>query len=145
MVDDEAKAKELLPAQQGPDQHLDALASALGEVPELEFAVLVGSRAQGRAHLQSDWDIALQWAYPLDWLTVLAKTETLRRQLALTLELDPAAIDLIELRRANLAMRASVAEEGIPLVGADTLAWAHFLSRTWRELEDFYWGQRHAA
>ena len=35
-------------------------------------------------------------------------------------------------------MRASVAAEGIPLVGAEALPWAHFLSRTWRELEDFY-------
>ena len=52
---------------------------------------------------------------------------------------------LIELRRANLAMRASVAEEGIPLSGEDSLAWAHFLQRTWRELEDFYWDKQHAA
>jgi hypothetical protein len=39
-------------------------------------------------------------------------------------------------------MRGSVAEEGLPLAGEDTLAWAHFLLRTWRELEDFYW-ERH--
>lgn len=54
-------------------------------------------------------------------------------------------VDLIELRRANLALRASVAEEGVPLVGQDTLAWAHFLQRSWRELEDFYWVKCHTA
>ena len=127
---------------QGAEMYLSTLARALGTVPELEFAVLVGSRAMGTAHLQSDWDIALQWAHQLEWLTVLAKTETLRHQLALKLDVEPGAIDLIESRRASLAMRASVAEEGIPLIGAEALAWAHFLSRTWRDLEDFYWDKR---
>ena len=54
-------------------------------------------------------------------------------------------IDLIELRRANLTMRANVAEQGLPLTGDNSLAWAHFLKRTWRDLEDFYWEQRRAA
>ena len=130
---------------QGAEMHRSTLASALGAVLELEFAVLVGSRAMGTAHQQSDWDIALQWSHRLDWLTVLAKTETLRHHLALTLGVDPGAIDLIDLRRANLTMRASVAEEGIPLVGAEALPWAHFLSRTWRDLEDFYWDKRGAG
>ena len=122
-----------------------ALAQTLRDEPHLEFAVLIGSRATGTAHANSDWDIALQWSPQLDWLNVLACTETLRSKLAHDLSVEQAAIDLIELRRANLAMRASVAEEGLPLTGEDSLAWAHFLHRTWRELEDFYWDQRHAA
>ena len=122
-----------------------ALSQILQAQPQLEFAVLVGSRATGTTHADSDWDIALQWKPQLDWLTVLSNTETLRRELADVLHLAPEVIDLIELRRANLAMRASVAEEGLPLVGQDTLAWAHFLQRTWRELEDFYWEKQHAA
>lgn len=113
--------------------------------PQLDFAVLVGSRATGTAHEHSDWDIALQWSPQLDWLTVLSHTETLRSQLADAMHIAPTVIDLIELRRANLAMRASVAEEGVPLTGQDSLAWAHFLQRTWRELEDFYWEKQHAA
>ncbi|MBE0475197.1 MAG: nucleotidyltransferase domain-containing protein [Rhodoferax sp.] len=121
------------------------LVQTLLEQPQLEFAVLVGSRATGTARDDSDWDIALQWSPQLDWLTVLGLTETLRRALAGVLRVAPDAIDLIELRRANLAMRASVAEEGLPLTGQDSLAWAHFLQRTWRDLEDFYWSQRHAA
>ena len=123
----------------------DALSQILQAQPQLEFAVLVGSRATGTTHADSDWDIALQWKPQIDWLTVLSNTETLRRELADALHLAPEVIDLIELRRANLAMRASVAEEGLPLVGQDTLAWAHFLQRTWRELEDFYWEKQHAA
>ena len=122
-----------------------SIAQTLRAEPQLEFAALVGSRASGTARAGSDWDIALQWAYQLDWLTVLANTETLRRKLALALNVAEAEIDLIELRRANLAMRASVAEEGLPLAGEDSLAWAHFLRRTWRELEDFYWEKQHAA
>jgi len=123
----------------------DALVQALLAHPQLEFSVLVGSQATGKAHAASDWDIALQWSPTLDWLTVLGHTETLRSQLAEALKISPETIDLIELRRANLAMRASAAEEGLPLTGQDTLAWAHFLQRTWRELEDFYWEKQHAA
>jgi predicted nucleotidyltransferase len=123
----------------------DALVQTLLAQPLLEFSVLVGSQATGKAHSASDWDIALQWSPTLDWLTVLGHTETLRSQLAEALQISPESIDLIELRRANLAMRASAAEEGLPLTGQDTLAWAHFLQRTWRELEDFYWEKQHAA
>ena len=123
----------------------DALVRTLLAHPQLEFSVLVGSQATGKAHAASDWDIALQWSPTLDWLTVLGHTETLRSQLAEVLKISPETIDLIELRRANLAMRASAAEEGLPLTGQHTLAWAHFLQRTWRELEDFYWEKQHAA
>jgi predicted nucleotidyltransferase len=121
------------------------LVQTLQSQVHLEFAVLVGSRVTGNVHSDSDWDIALQWSAQLDWLTVLGLTETLRRILADALQIKPSDIDLIELRRANLAMRASVAEEGLPLTGQNTLAWARFLQRTWRELEDFYWNKRHAA
>jgi predicted nucleotidyltransferase len=121
------------------------LVQALLAQEHLEFAVLVGSRATGKARPDSDWDIALQWAPQLEWLTVLDLTETLRRTLADVLQIAPDAVDLIELRRANLAMRASVAEEGLPLTGQDSLAWPHFLQRTWRDMEDFYWDKRHAA
>ncbi|MDD4944089.1 MAG: nucleotidyltransferase domain-containing protein [Rhodoferax sp.] len=113
--------------------------------PDLEFAVLVGSRATGQARPDSDWDIALSWAPQLEWLDILGRTEILRGQLARSLQVPEASIDLIELRRANLAMRASAAEEGLPLMGDDSVAWALFLRRTWRELEDFEWERSHAA
>ncbi len=127
------------------DPHMTLLRKLLSDAPELEFAVLVGSRAQGTARTQSDWDIALQWRPQADWLALLGTQETLRRRIADTLGASPEDIDLIELPRANLAMRANAAEDGVVLKGEDTLAWARFLTRTWRELEDFYWERAHAA
>lgn len=122
----------------------EALRPLLDSEPGLLFAVLVGSRANGTAQPTSDWDIALLWDHALPWLDVLGRTETLRRKLASTLQVLEEDIDLIELRRANLAMRATVAEQGVVLSGDKTLAWERFLRRTWRELEDFYWDQAHA-
>jgi hypothetical protein len=65
----------------------------------------------------------------------------MRCLLASDLNVTPESVDLIELCRANLAMRASVAEEGLPFTGQDSLAWPQFLQRTWSELEDFLLGQ----
>jgi len=112
---------------------------------ELEFAVLVGSQADGRAHAESDWDIAIQWNRELSMLDNLANTETLRRKLATALEVSEDCVDLIDVPRAGLAMRALVAEQGILLKGEDNLAWNHFLGRVWRELEAYEWEKEHAA
>lgn len=128
-----------------PAGAFQALTGPLAEQAGLAFAVLVGSRATGKAHEASDWDIALQWSPQIDWMTAVSRTETLRRTLAGALQVDESRVDLIDLRRANLAMRAAVAEDGLPLTGEDSMAWMHFLRRTWRDLEDFYWERRHAA
>ena len=113
--------------------------------PELELAVLVGSQANDQAHSESDWDIAIQWKRDMTMLDNLSNTETLRRELATALKLTEDKVDLIDLPRAGLAMRALVAEEGISLKGEDSLAWNHFLGRVWRELEDYEWDKEHAA
>ena len=107
--------------------------------------MLVGSRAQGTAQAKSDWDNALQWRTQNDWVSLLGTQETLRRQVADILGTSPEDINLIDLSRVSLAMRASVAEDGIALKGEDTLTWARFLTRTWRELEDYCWERAHAA
>jgi predicted nucleotidyltransferase len=125
--------------------YLAALEQFLAGVTDLDFAVLVGSRALGTAHADSDWDIALHWCSQPDWLDQLGAQETLRCGIAQTLGVSPDEIDLIDLARASLAMRANVAEDGVVLKGEDGLAWARFLTRTWRELEDFYWERSHAA
>lgn len=52
---------------------------------------------------------------------------------------------MIEIPVARLAMRALIAEEGIVLKGEDSLAWNHFLTQIWCEMEDFYWRKRNAA
>jgi uncharacterized protein len=113
--------------------------------PELQFAVLVGSRATGQSHINSDWDIAVQWSPQTDWAHRLNLTERLRLDIAHALGLGSEYVDMIDLHRANLTMRASVAEEGQPLVISETQAWNHFLQRAWRDLEDFYWDRRNAA
>jgi uncharacterized protein len=111
---------------------------------DLEFAVLIGSQATGIHTATSDWDIALQWQRDMDWLEQLGRTETLRRTLAEALTVPETAIDLIDAPRANLAMRAVIAEEGVVLKGGDELPWQYFLRRTWRDLEDHYWDTLYA-
>ncbi len=128
-----------------PETNETVIINVLQVQPKLEFAVLVGSQADGTSSIESDWDIALQWSPRLNWLDRLGNIETLRRQLAKCIGVDETLIDLIDLSRANLAMRASVAEEGKSLKGEDGLAWAYFLQRTWQEIEDFNWGKHHAA
>ena len=122
--------------------HPDPLArlrTLLAAEPDLEFAVLVGSRATGTHTAASDWDIALQWRRDLDWMEQLGRTETLRRRLAEALAVPETVVDLVDAPRANLAMRAVIAEEGVVLAGEDGLPWQRFLRRTWRELEEHYW------
>lgn len=121
------------------------LSGLLCTIAELELAILIGSRATGAAGPDSDWDIAIQWTRGLDFIQQLAATEQLRRILSEALTVAEQAVDLIDLPTARLAMRAVVAEEGLPLKGGDSLAWHHFLQRTWRELEEQYWEQTYAA
>ncbi|MDD2899068.1 MAG: nucleotidyltransferase domain-containing protein [Desulfuromonadaceae bacterium] len=121
------------------------LSEILAEIPNLELAILVGSRATGAATIESDWDIAVQWKRDLDFIQLLSVTEQLRRTLARALGVNEHSIDLIDLPAARLAMRAVVAEEGVPLKGGESLAWYRFLQRTWRELEEQYWEQTYAA
>ena len=114
--------------------------------PNLEICALIGSRARGDHRADSDWDFAIQWPKDqLDPWETLAQTEQLRQDLANWVSCAPEAIDLVELAGAGLAIRAAIAEEGIPLKGGEDLPWFHFLSRTWRELEDYYWDDIYAV
>lgn len=109
------------------------------------ISILVGSQARADATQDSDWDIAIRWKKSVTLVQQLGKTETLRRILAKQLRQPETKIDLINLTSAGLAMRAVVAEEGVVLKGEDNLAWNHFLQRTWRDLESFYWDDIYAA
>ena len=128
-----------------PDFPSDDLRVFFADREEIELALLIGSRASGRVRARSDWDFAIQWRKDIPWIDRLAKTETLRGELAGLLRIMPDAIDLVDIPSARLAMRAVAAEEGIELKGDNTLAWSHFLLRTWAELEDFYWSRHYAA
>ncbi|MBS3965235.1 MAG: hypothetical protein KGZ80_12240 [Methylomonas sp.] len=112
--------------------------------PNALFAVLVGSRSQDQATADSDWDIAILWRQE-EAVERIKRHETLRRRLAASLGVPEKQIDLIDLANARLAMKALVVEDGVLLHANDELAWAKFMIRIWRELEDFYWERRHAA
>lgn len=124
---------------------LAALQGALQRCAGLEFAVLVGSRANGHPRPDSDWDLAIRWQRSLSPTHRLDRTEALRLALAQALDVGPEAVDLIDLAQARLAMRALVAETGQVLLGANSLPWMRFLQTTWAEIEDFHWRQQHAA
>ncbi|NTV49365.1 MAG: nucleotidyltransferase domain-containing protein [Geobacteraceae bacterium] len=123
----------------------DQLSDILGVIDDLELAILIGSRATGTARPDSDWDIAIQWSRGMDFIQQLAASERLRMTLAEKLGVPGQSIDLIDLPTARLAMRAVIAEEGLPIIGGDTLAWYRFLQRTWRELEEHYWEKTYAV
>lgn len=122
-----------------------SLCDIFAAIPDLELAIIIGSRASGTARQGSDWDIAVQWVRNLGFVEQLAATEQLRKTISLFLNTSVQFIDLIDLPTARLAMRSVVAEEGIIIKGGDTLAWHRFLQRTWRELEEHYWEQTYAA
>ena len=119
--------------------------AVLGSTSGLAFAVLVGSRVEGTARLDSDWDIAIQWSTRMLPMDKLGTTEELRQCLCRALQVPDSQIDLIDLSDARLTMRALVAEEGVPLWIGDDLAWVRFLQNTWAQLEDNQWRQQHAA
>ena len=112
---------------------------------DLVFAVLVGSQATGTGHARSDWDIAIQWSLKMNGEDKLIATEELRQGLRHALVVEEDQIDLIDLTDARLAMRALVAQEGLPIQITDDLAWIRFLQNTWAQLEDNQWRQHHAA
>lgn len=111
----------------------------------LELAILVGSRAQQTANQNSDWDIAIRWQKHIPAIDSLSLTASLQMVIAQCLNVHPDQIDIIDMTTARLAMRANIAEQGLPLLGEDSLAWSHFLTHTWAELEEHYWRAQHAA
>ena len=123
----------------------DALKHVLHTIPDLKLAVLIGSQADGTATSRSDWDIAVLWERHIMGLARLQAMEILKQTIADAIAIHKDKLDLIDIVSARLAMRAVIAEEGIVLKGEETLAWSHYLTHTWGELEDYYWRLSHAA
>lgn len=124
---------------------IEALKHLLKAYPEIELAILIGSQALNMATPHSDWDIAIRCNKEINALARLEHAEILKPKIAEVVGVHQDKIDLIDMVTARLAMRAVIAEEGLLLKGDDTLAWSHFLTQTWAELEDYYWRKQHAA
>lgn len=110
----------------------DALALCLQDRPEILFAILYGSAAEGLPF--RDLDIGLF----VDRVSVPASAE-LDYAFALADELEQAASHPIDVRVINdapLPFRYNVSR-GIPLMVNDKEVFARFLERTWDEFLDF--------
>jgi len=128
-----------------PAQFPSCLKRVFANVPDLAFAVLIGSRATKSERPDSDWDIAVSWKPSADTFHHLARHEKLRQAIAESLMTGADSVDLVDLTTARLAMRAVVADDGKVIHMNDELAWAYFQTSTWRQLEEFYWDRAHAA
>ncbi len=87
----------------------------------------------------------MQWQRDLDEMSKLAYTEQLRKQLFETLGIPGNKIDFINIPGAGLAMSENIANQGIVSKGENTLALSHFLTKTWRQLEEYCWDKLYAA
>lgn len=123
----------------------ELLKKVLQAIPDLELAVLVGSQASGSATHLSDWDVAVRWNKGVSAWARLERSEVVKQKIAEAMGVHKDLIDLIDMASARLALRAVIAEEGVVLKGEGTLAWSHYLTQTWGELEDYYWRKNHAA
>ena len=129
-----------------PQSGINALKNFLRGEPDVEFAVLGGSRAYGTAAPDSDWDIALQLQrHGNSYMRNLARIERLWHDIAMILQTEPDKIDLINVPSTKLAMRELIANHGRVLTAPDSLPWLHFLQRTWRDLEDCYWEELYGS
>lgn len=127
------------------DNTLNRLQEYLSCHSHVLIAVLVGSRASGQIHEGSDWDLAILVDPSLPAIARFDELQRLQLSLAAGAGIPVEQLDLIDLSAAGLAMREQVANHGLLLKGDNTLAWSHFLVRTWRELEEFAWEQQRAA
>lgn len=103
--------------------------TALQLIDGLELAVIFGSVAHGKARVDSDLDIAVRYAAPLD----------AEQKLALIRALGTASgrpVDLIDLRTAGPIVARQALTTGKRLFGTDT-DFASQLSRTLIDYADF--------
>jgi predicted nucleotidyltransferase len=110
----------------------DRLVGCLRDRPEIKFAILYGSAAEGRTF--RDLDIAV-WVERAR-LPVSAEFDS---AFALADELESVVAHRVDVRVINdapLAFRYNVSR-GIPLLVNDDAAFTHFLERTWDEFLDF--------
>ncbi len=94
---------------------INSLGNVLFPPPEVIFALLIGSRSDGSAGIKSDWNVAVWILREISGLKRLSLLERLRMEMAHSLQVSAARIDVIDLAYAGIAMRAVVANDGILL------------------------------
>lgn len=124
---------------------INSLCGVLSSHSEVVFALLIGSRADGSAGVDSDWDVAVWIPREVPGLKRLSLLELLRMEMGRNLQVSAARVDVIDLAYAGLTMRAVVANDGILLKQDEGSIYNRFLNRTWRDLEAFEWESAHAA
>ncbi len=121
------------------------ISQTLAGIPQIIFAVLIGSQANEMARPDSDWDVAVWITRDLTGMGRLSLLEEVRCQIACALDVSPEKIDVVDLANAGLAMRAAAVNEGVLLKQDKGSIYNRFLNRTWREIEEFNWEMRRAA
>jgi len=121
-----------------------SLAKLAERFPRLYCLVLIGSRANGTAQQQSDWDFAYFFDEPDEFIR-LGLAEALRQQLASIIKCDFDAIDLVDMRSAQLAMRIVIVNDGQLIFCQNPQFWFKFQEKTWREHEYWQWEESHAT
>lgn len=94
--------------------------------PEMQLAVLFGSRRKGQARLDSDYDIAVQLDGAADLITL---TNGVVQLLGVT------DVDLVDLRRASSLLLMQVATSGMVLYEREPGLFRRFQSLAYRR----YW------
>jgi len=110
---------------------LETLRAVLEQYPDVELAVLFGSRAGLSAHAGSDVDVAILPGPGKD----LSLAEELRMVHALSLA-TRCEVDLVRLDSANPLVRREVARQGRPIIEGSRGAWARFAANALLEYLD---------
>jgi hypothetical protein len=113
----------------------ELLARALAEFPGVRLAFLFGSRARGRAHGESDFDVAVLVDEALAGRE--QKARTIRRLAGrLGREVSSPRLDLVLLNDAPALLRHRVLRDGIVLFQRSPEERVRFTTRTIREYQD---------
>ena len=104
---------------------VEALRAAVAG-PDIALAVLFGSRAEGRARPDSDWDVGIIASDSVDLDRLCATLESV----------VGGRVDVIDLRRADPVVCMEVARHGVVLVDVDDNRWPAFVSLSLRRFED---------
>lgn len=121
-----------MPDRTHPDDTSSAIATidrTIAAFPELELVVLFGSISSGRAHAESDVDIAVLAAAPLS----VEQRMDLIEAIALALG---RPVDLVDLHTAGEPVLNQIVTTGVRIRGSDN-AWGRIIYKNIMENTDF--------